>query len=341
MPPGEAEVGERARVSPSRLGAGWRLAFMAVVQLGFLAAILLVAASYTREGKLTSMDLLALPGERIVLRAKIERDWPGFPNPDLPGVELEFVGPWQPADGGRKPSEPAPDPQGPPPAAAAVLGAATSGRDGVAQLDAAAPAVPGNHFFWVRLKEPQKRRVREPVVLFTVSVMTADEPILLTDMDNTIVRAEPGDLQAIVGRDPEKPEPAPGAAQALSDLSRSYRIVYLTARSSYLAHRTRRWLAFHHFPAGAVLFRDLEAEWRDLDWSASEFKKRVIRDSIKSRFHEVRWGVGNTAGDAEAYAENGVRAVILGGELRSSVERFGALVKPAADWSEAKRIIAP
>jgi hypothetical protein len=314
-----------------------RLVVVCTVQFAFLASMLVLSACYTAAGKLTSFDRLAEPGAPVELLAKIENDGPGFLNRDLSDVEIEFLA--KPA-AERPPAapEPAPHPGGPVGPGAVSLGTAKSGKGGMAVLPWKAPLEPGNHFFWVRLKDPSRMRLREPEVLFTISVLTRDQPVLITDIDNTIARTK---LMEAIGHDPGEMEALPGSPQVLGELSRTYRIVYLTARSTYLAHRTRNWLAFHGFPAGPVLLRDLHSEWGNFNWSEGEFKKRFIRDEIKRRWPEVRWGIGNTEGDIEAYAGNGIHALVLADAPLRVPEAYKNLAKTVANWDEVKKAIAP
>src|SRR5262245_60946386 len=188
MPAPPPELKRPVRPMASRRKAGWRLAVVCGVQLGFLASLMVLSAGYTAAGKLTTFDRLAEPNAPIDLVAKIENDGPGFLNRDLSEVELEFLA--KPRAGPGALPEVAPHPGGPVEAGAVSLGTVRSGKDGRAVLPWKAPAEPGNHFFWVRLKDPSQIRLRDPAALFTVSVMTREQPVLITDIDNTIAQTK-------------------------------------------------------------------------------------------------------------------------------------------------------
>lgn len=325
---GSPTLGRRALV---------RLLWVTGIQLGFLAALLIPSACSAPHGKLTAFDVLALPGEQTVLKAKLERDGPGFLNLDVSGVEIEFLTSPPPApDQAASGSLTAPDPAAPLPAEASVLGVARTDGDGIAEVGAKVPAARGNHRYWARLKDPARMKLRETESIFTVCVLDRDTPLVITDIDNTILSTR---ARKVLADEPLEVEPLPDAAQVLMDLSRNHRIVYLTARSSYLAQRTRRWLAAHQFPAGPVLLRDLFGEWRGFNWSEAEFKRRFIRDHVKKRWPVIRWGIGNTEGDATAYAENDIRAIILATEPRDLPRALAAKVQTAADWSQVRKIV--
>ena len=268
-------------------------------------------------------------------------DGPGLFNPDLKGVDLEFLGTPAAAQGEAGAPPISRDPREGPGADAAPLGSGSSGADGSARLDAVAPSVPGLYSYWVRAREKPNLKLREPAALLTLAVIAKEAQVLITDIDGTICGTRLNRLQRILSDQAEEVEPLPEAAAVLTQAARKDAVIYLTARSTYLAHRTKRWLAAHRFPAGPVIMRDVGAQWTSLNFSEKDFKERVIRDEVRKRWPEIRWGIGNTEGDARAYAENGVRAVILGDVQNLIPDRLRGLVRSAHDWTEVKALILP
>src|SRR5258705_2321873 len=266
MPPRPADMGGQRRAAsppsppPARPAAvprplAWRLFVIVSIQLGFLGAILFLSACYTPSAKLTALDLLSLPRERVELRAKIQVDGPGLFNPDLKGVELEFLGAAAAAQGQGGAPPVSRDPREGPGPDAAALGSGSSGADGFARLDTVAPSAPGIYSYWVRARGQPNLKLREPAALLTLAVIAKEQPVLITDIDGTICGTRVARLQRILADEAEEVEPLPDAAAVLTQAARKDAVIYLTARSTYLAHRTKRWLAAHGFPAGPVLMR--------------------------------------------------------------------------------------
>ncbi len=302
-----------------------------------VAAPLLTSACSARarppQGKLTGYDALALPGERVRLRAKVERDGPGFINPDLDGIEIEFLRLNAP-----EPPRDFPDPGAPPPAEAVRAGGAASGKDGVAAIDIDAPAVPGDHRFWARLRDPNRLTLKDAAVPIHLVVMPPDQPIVITDIDNTIARTKLGPL---LDDKPDQVEPLPDAAWVLTALSRGGTIIYITARPSYLTQRTKRWLFTHKFPAGPVFLRDMGAEYRSLNFDEGEFKRAFIADRIRKKWKEIRWGFGNTSNDLLGYCENGIRTILVEAAPDAIPAKYREIARVAASWVEIRRIVTP
>src|SRR5204863_234690 len=78
-----------------------------------------------------------------------------------------------------------------------------------------------------------------------------------------------------------KTPPMPGAVEALTALSRLYRIVYLSARDEVLYEKTKAWLDDKGFPEGPVFCRDFHIGSRQ-----EVFKQRFIAE-LKGHFPRV------------------------------------------------------
>ncbi len=276
------------------------------------------------QGKLTGYDVLALPGERVRLRVKVERDGPGFINPDLDEIEIEFLRLTEP----QAPQE-FPDPGAPPPAEAVRAGAASSGKDGVAAIDIDAPAAPGDHRFWARLRDPNRLTLKDPAAPIHLVVMPPDGPIVITDIDNTIARTALGPL---LDDKPDEVEPLPDAAWVLGALGRGTTVIYITARPTYLTQRTKRWLHAHKFPAGPVFLRDVGAEYRSLNFDEGEFKRAFIAEQIRKKWKEIRWGFGNTSNDLLGYCENGIRTILVGAKPDEIPAKYRGMASIDSSW---------
>jgi len=256
--------------------------------------------------KLQGFDVLALPGEAVTLRAKLERDLPGPVNPDLHGWRITFR------------ARPKPD------AEPVAIGAADTGDDGIASLVWTAPQEPGIHVIHLGLSDPRRAQVagRRPGIL--VQVIPKDASIIATDIDGTIAGESIPEMLGTA-------KPLPDAARILKRLAADHRIVYVTARDDALMTRTHEWLDYHGFPAGAVYFRDIAFG----TISPGAYKTKLLR-TIKEKWPRIAWGIGNTEADAAAYVENGIRTILVGGEEKEEANR----ITRVADWKGvAKKIL--
>jgi phosphatidate phosphatase APP1 len=220
--------------------------------------------------RIRAFDALALPGEEIGLRARAERDGlPGF-SPELEDEELTMTLP-----GG--------DPV-----------AARTGDEGAAVFPVRAPERRGEFVHSI-----SGGRGIEPGLL-RLYVRPPDEPLLLVDIDGTIVSSGP--LAAIRGED----EPVPGAAAVLRRLARNFTIVYFTARDDSMLASTRDFLARGRFPPGPLFVRDFTL------WSSpsAPYKAAALR-ALRERFRGPWTGIGDTVGDAEACLAAGAAVLIL------------------------------
>ena len=136
-----------------------------------------------------------------------------------------------------------------------------------------------------------------------VHVMDRDRPVFVTDIDGTI--ADCSNFGFVV-RPPTSVSEIKGAPEALKEIANTMEIVYLTARDHIFSERTRRWLRHSGFPEGTLYLR------RERFWSVSpkDHKIRRLREFCRT-FRDVRWGVGDTRGDMEAYESHAIRPILL------------------------------
>ncbi len=228
--------------------------------------------------KITPFDDIATPGETVRVRAKLERDGPGFINPDVADAEVtfRFLDGW------------------------ADTSSAGSDGEGIARVEVAAPAQAGEYRF---LANPSDRRrfvvARDRLVAGALFVVPADAPIIVCDIDNTVTA---GRTYKILGKG-EGPAVAPGAAEALSHLAQNHRILFVTARDDSLLNDTRGWLEENGFPRnGPVIGRD----WSLANAGKEGETKLVELKRLQERFSNILWGIGNTDSDCLAYREAGI-----------------------------------
>ncbi len=126
---------------------------------------------------------------------------------------------------------------------------------------------------------------------------------IVIDIDHTIADIS---LEKFLVTKTKDIKPLPGAQEVLDDLAKTYDLIFLTARDEHLLHRTRDWLANHHFPSAPVFFRKLGKD----PLSERKFKTEKIA-KIKATWSNISYGIGDKLSDAQAYVANGLEAFIL------------------------------
>jgi phosphatidate phosphatase APP1 len=270
-----------------------------------LVVLLLGAACHgeeeTRKARLQAFDVLARPGEKITLRAKLELEGILGIDPNLHGVTLVFR-----MDGKE-------------------IGSARTADEGIASVPFTVPEG-GRADLRVEVSVGEGSRYRAAPSTLLLAVRDGKRPILVTDIDNTI--ADVSSLEFLVSTPEEIPE-LPGAAEALGRLAGRFDIVYLTARDEHYVEATRKWLALRKFPPGPAFFRDLSLA----TLSARKYKTHALA-ALKKDWPTLSVGVGDRTEDDEAYLANGMTAILLGGDdLPEGAKR-------AASWADVEKMLA-
>jgi len=152
------------------------------------------------------------------------------------------------------------------------------------------------------------------------------KPAIVIDIDHTI--ADIAMEKFIVTRTKDI-KPLPGAREALEDLSKTYDLIFLTARDKHLLHRTKEWLNLNRFPSAPVFFRDMSRE----AFSESKFKTDKIAQ-IKATWSNVTCGIGDKLSDAQAYLANGLKTIII-----SPKEELPRQAHSVQHWQQIKALL--
>jgi hypothetical protein len=151
-----------------------------------------------------------------------------------------------------------------------------------------------------------------------------NQPILITDIDDTICQTQEGLLIGISYDDYS--EPLPGAPEAMSELAKSFKIVYLTARPREVLPKTKRWLENNGFPDGPVFTWDIDND----PWSQLQYKELQL-DQLTSKFNKITIGIGNTEKDITAYRDHGLFSIFIDPKSRSKQIDQGVKLP---DWTK-------
>jgi phosphoglycolate phosphatase-like HAD superfamily hydrolase len=131
-----------------------------------------------------------------------------------------------------------------------------------------------------------------------------ERPVVAVDIDETLCETDYTNLLWGIGRD--ETTPLPGARAALSELSRDYDLLYVTARSKSLAGKTTSWLKRHGFPEGRLITSPTLGDFI----FQSGFKRAALRQ-LRREYPNLVVGIGDKAADAEAYRANRMVPVVV------------------------------
>jgi hypothetical protein len=139
-------------------------------------------------------------------------------------------------------------------------------------------------------------------VLFGVYVRDKDAPIVICDMDKTLVKSSFARVLAgIAGAF----DHSVNVMDRLVD-ERKMTVVYLTHRPDFLNTESRNWLRKQKFPPGPLLGSNLSG----LLSGSEKFKTAEIA-KLKKRYPKILLAIGDKIADSNAYVSNGVRSVLL------------------------------
>ncbi len=129
------------------------------------------------------------------------------------------------------------------------------------------------------------------------------KPIIVVDIDQTISDIA---LEKFLITKTQDIMPLPQAEKVLTDLSKTYDLIFVTARDKHLLKRTKEWLTLREFPKAPVFFRELGKD----PLSERKYKTQKIA-RLKEQWGNIACGVGDRCSDAQAYLANGLRAIII------------------------------
>lgn len=252
--------------------------------------------------KLTAYDLLACPGDPVTVRAKLEHQGFGGLNPDLRGSPLRFT------------------------CTPAFARTVATGFDGRAEVTVRlAPESP--RVVRVKVRYEGSRNHQSAEATARVFVWDPQRPLLVVDIDHTISDLREFD---VLLTDNARIPTLPGAVEGLSKLAREYGIVYLSARDEALYNKTKAWLTVRGFPEGPLFTRDF------VPWVSREsYKSQYIAD-LKKRFPNLRAGIGDRVGDARAYLDNGLKALIIAPDQSARLPERALVV---SSWRNACHLL--
>ena len=221
---------------------------------------------------LTVMDALAVPGQPVELRARLEA---GDLLKSQAGHVVRF------ARGGK------------------LFKAAETDEEGAAAV-AFTPDEPGDFTFVADVAPGGMPDAPPPPQELRVVCRSADAPMVVVDLDKTVVAS--GFHAVLIG----SPKPMPGSAEVLRRLAETRTVVYLTHRPDYFGPKSKGWLRANRYPTGAVLMSTISG----FLMGSGSYKTEMIRQ-MRERFRNIRTGIGDKISDALAYHDNGLQSFLI------------------------------
>ncbi len=259
----------------------------------------------------TAFDALALPGERVELRARLQM---GDLLKSRGGCVVRFLRDGQ------------------------LYKAAETDDDGVAVVTFV-PDKPGAYRFTAELSPNGFPDNPPPGRELLVACRKSDEPAMIVDLDKTLVAS--GFHLVLIG----EPEPMPDSPKVMQRLAEKHSVIYLTHRPDYFGPKSKAWLAKYNYPAGPVLLSDIGGFFS----GSAAFKTKAIRQ-LCSRFKNIQIGIGDKVSDVKSYHENGIRSFLILGVpqaatadqlriLAKSLETLPDQVQVVTSWSQIENVL--
>ncbi len=258
-------------------------------------------------------DLLVEPGKAVSLRASLRT---GFRFDGIEAKRLRFYLDKQ------------------------FLGERVTDDDGDAAIEFAVPEKPGDYRIRVGLHPDDQPEKTVSDATLLVAARRPDAPIAIVDLDKTVVASS--FAYVLVG----KAKPMPDSASVLRRLDKDHTIVYLTHRPDFLSHASKTWLRTHGFPRGPVLTSTLAG----MVEGSGTFKTERLA-ALRQTFQKIQIGIGDKFSDAQAYARNGMRSVLIlpvdwseddpedYEEIAEEVRELPASVQIVSDWKQVSGIL--
>lgn len=260
---------------------------------------------------LSTHDTLALPGEQVSLKARLEG---GKFLRDQPSVPL-----WFQCEG--------------------LLNCrVVTDSEGYATTPFR-PAAPGDYLVTVSVEPGILKKTSPESAVLLVACRAADAPLAVIDLDKTLVAS--GFKAVLVGN----PRPMPRSMEVMKRLAQDFTVIYLTHRGEFLGPKSKAWLRDYGYPRGPVLLADA----RELFERSGSYKTAVL-ENIRRRFHGRAIGVGDKPSDVLAYGQNRIEPFMLltvpalagAGDLRKLADSLQSLpesTQVVTNWSEIEQAV--
>ena len=237
-----------------------------------------VSGETKKPAKLVAYDSITVPGEKVILTAKLEKKVLFF-RPDLKGERLVFH-----IDNKK-------------------VGECITNEEGYAFVPYTINR-PGEFELDVQLSTASRYVTHKRSA--KIYCCNKKKPAIIVDIDHTV--ADVGWLGAMI-RPNKEIMPLKNAPDILQKISQKYDIVFVTKREENFLRKTETWLKMYKFPDAPVFFWDLG----DYPISSVKYKTERIR-KLRQIWKNISIGIGDRDSDIEAYLANGMKVIKIGKE---------------------------
>ena len=201
------------------------------------------------------------------------------------------------------------------------------------------PRRPGDYVFSIEAEPAGLVSTPPEPVELLVACRSSAEPMVIVDLDKTLAYTKSWRFFS------QNPDPMPGSVAVMRRLAKDYTVVYVTHRPQQYAHQTKMWLGRHGYPAGPLLMPEVV----DFARGSRRYKtKELIK--LKSKFPNIRIGIGDKISDTQAYHDSGLKSFLILQsqgcddpkdylELAQELDRLQEDVQVVCDWSQIESAI--
>jgi phosphatidate phosphatase APP1 len=181
-----------------------------------------------------------------------------------------------------------------------VLGEVKTDKHGDALLAWKVPAKPDDYVIQAQVRaEDQPSTIIAPADLL-VAARKAEAPMIAVDLDKTVVAS--GFSHVLTG----SATAMAGASDVLTRVAKTQTVIYLTQRPDFLGLSSKKWLADNGFPRGPMLTTTVA----QLAEASGAYKSGRLAE-LRKTYKNIAFGIGDKLSDAEAYAANGLRPIMI------------------------------
>jgi len=298
----------------------WPLLPIFVVHAALLVVCYLLAIDFAPAPRLVASDRVALPGDEVVLRVRLERDLPPLVRSRNAGVEIRS----RLVDGPSSSGQLTP-PEG-------ALSVTTTAADGTATFPWTAPPEAGLYRFRADLDEPGEPGAEKALVGsdFLVRVLTAEQSLVIVAV---------GSRLGVAQLDEE-------STGLLEQLAKEHAIVYVALGLGRDPEAARARIAEYGLPAGPVLEVPVAVPNDGLDGGLdSRFDGATVRRTlqayldrqIRPRWKNIAWAIATDASQLRAFRLSGLRSLLVSPTKVREVD--DAAIFWAPTWKDAEAMV--
>ncbi len=137
-----------------------------------------------------------------------------------------------------------------------------------------------------------------------VHLWNDDRTVIAVDIDETV--CHPNYLVVSWGGTDWASPPVADSCDVLWELSKSFHILYVSARPGFLVQTTRQWLKDHNFPPGPLVTGEAVTDV----FRQGAAKREALRE-MRKLYPNILIGIGDKAADIDAFGNNGMFTIIV------------------------------